>query len=199
MTAIAAAEAAKDVPSGAKFSDQVSFIIRHHVKAGRHEEYEAWLRTIIAEAAKYHGHQGAHVARPGPGGDFYEIAVRFANRTDAEAWVNSQTRKELIRQVEPLISEPETLKIKSGIDYWFTTVTEGGAPPKRWKQWLTTVSVIWPMSIVLPIALNYLFDLVPPLGAWGVRHLVQAMCMVGLLVYVVMPPYTRLLSKWLTR
>lgn len=199
MTAIATATSEKTMPGGGNFSDQVSFIIRHHVKPGLHEQYETWLHTIIAEAAKYHGHQGAHVARPAPGGDIYEIAVRFDNRSDAEAWVNSQTRKDLIRQVEPLIAEPETLKIKSGIDYWFTSVAEGGTPPPRWKQWLTTVSVIWPMSIVLPLVLGYLFELIPPLGVWGVRHLVQAMCMVGLLVYVIMPPYTRLLSKWLTR
>lgn len=194
-----------DKPGGApaadppNLADQVSFIITHHVLPGRHEDYEKWLRNIIAEAAKYKGHMGAHVMRPAHGDNVYEIAVRFATRADAESWVNSETRRSLIRDVEPLISEPEKLNIKSGIDYWFTSVTEGNKPPKVWKQWLATASVIWPLSMILPFVLAPLFENVPILGEFGVRHLVSALVTVGLLVYVIMPRYTRLIAKWLSR
>lgn len=184
---------------GAPLSEQVSFVINHHVKPGHHEEYERWLHVVTAEAAKYRGHMGTHIARPAPGGDIYEIAVRFANRPDADAWINSQTRKDLVKRIESMIVEPEKLKVKSGIDYWFTSVTEGAEPPPRWKQWLTTVSVIWPLSMVLPLILGRLFRAVPILGTFGVAQLISALCMVGLLVYVIMPRYTRLLEKWLTK
>lgn len=48
-------------------TEQVSFIIKHTVKPGENERYEAWLRNIIAEAAKFHGHQGVHIVRPTAG------------------------------------------------------------------------------------------------------------------------------------
>lgn len=179
--------------------DQVSFVIQHKVKPDHHGEYEEWLKKTIAEAAKFQGHMGTQVARPASGHDTYEIAVRFATREDAERWVESETRKELIREVEPHIAEPERLNIKSGIDYWFTSVTEGNVPPKRWKQWLTSVSVIWPLTIVIPWLLRPLFRAVPVLGTYGVSQLVVAMCVVAMVVYVVMPPYTRAIAKWLSR
>lgn len=183
-----------DVPA-----EQVSFVIQHKVKPGHHAEYETWLHHIIGEAAKFHGHMGAHIARPPGDGDTYEISVRFASREDALAWMNSATRADLVRDVLPLIQEPERLVIRSGIDYWFTPATENHVAPPRWKQWLTTVSVIWPLSMLMPLALGYVFRVVPILGRFGVAQLVTAMCMVGLLVYVIMPPYTRAISKWLSK
>ena len=179
--------------------DQVSFIIQHRVKPGHTEAYEEWLKKTILEAAKFQGHMGTQVARPAAGKNLYEISVRFATRADAERWVDSETRKGLIREVEPHIAEPEKLNIKSGIDYWFTSVTEGNVPPKRWKQWLTTVSVIWPLTIVIPLVLRPLFRAVPVLATYGVQQLIVALFVVGMVVYVVMPPYTRLIAKWLSR
>lgn len=176
-------------------SEQVSFIVQHKVIPGHEADYEAWLHRITLEAAKFRGHMGTQIARPSAGSDVYEISVRFANRADADNWIHSQTRKNLVDEVSRDIAEPEKLKVKSGIDYWFTAVTEGHKSPKVWKQWLTTVSVIWPLSMVLPLVLEHLFAAVPVLGTFGVRHLVSAMCMVGLLVWVIMPRYSRLLSK----
>lgn len=125
------------IKTGEKPSDnlreQVSFVVQHHVKPDQHGKYEEWLHKVIIEAAKYPGHLGTHVVRPGEGGDEYEISVRFASRDQAEAWINSARRRELVKEIEPIISEPERLDIKSGIDYWFTAVTEGHKAPKRWK------------------------------------------------------------------
>lgn len=163
-------------------SEQVSFIVQHKVIPGHEADYEAWLHRITLEAAKFRGHMGTQIARP-----------------SADNWIHSQTRKNLVDEVSRDIAEPEKLKVKSGIDYWFTAVTEGHKSPKVWKQWLTTVSVIWPLSMVLPLVLEHLFAAVPVLGTFGVRHFVSAMCMVGLLVWVIMPRYSRLLSKWLSK
>ncbi|MCC8181025.1 MAG: antibiotic biosynthesis monooxygenase [Planctomycetes bacterium] len=186
-------------PDAPVLTDQVSFIVRHDVKPGRHEQYEEWLKKTIAEASKFHGHMGAQVVRPTADGSIYEIAVRFATRSDAEAWIHSEKRKQLVAELSPHIQSPETLNIKSGIDYWFTSVTEGHKPPRRWKQWMTSVSVIWPLTIIVPWVLGPVFRAVPFLEHWGVRQLVVAMAVVAMVVYVVMPPYTRAIAKWLSR
>lgn len=182
-----------------KWTEQVSFVIQHDVKPGFHEQYETWLKKIIAQAAKFHGHMGAQVQRPGPDSHQYEIAVRFATRRDAENWVDSDTRRQLIEELKPIISSDEKLDIKSGIDYWFTSYTEGHRAPKRWKQWLMSVSVIWPLTMFVPLLWEPLFKAAPVLGHWGLRQGFVAVTVVALVVYVVMPPYARLLSKWLSR
>jgi Uncharacterized protein conserved in bacteria len=179
-------------------ADQVSFIIQHMVKPEYRERYEAWLHKIIEEAGTFKGHLGAHIVRPAKGEDLYEISVRFATREDAERWMHSEERRTLVREAAQLFAQPEHLDIKSGVDYWFTSATNGKSP-KVWKQWLTTVSVIWPLSMLMPHVMGKIFQWIPPLGTRGIAQLLSAMVMVGLLTWVIMPPYTRALRKWLSR
>ncbi len=108
--------------------EQVSFIIQHNVKPDCHEAYEKWLHVIIEEAGKFPGHMGAHVARPAKGGNLYEISVRFASRSDAERWADSDVRKKLVEELARFVAEPEHLNIQSGVDYWFTAATGGKSP-----------------------------------------------------------------------
>ncbi len=183
----------------AVYSDQVSFIIKHRAKPDHHGDYEAWLHKAIEAVSRFKGHMGSHVVRPPAGGHQYEIAARFASREDAEKWIHSDARRALIEELKEHLEEPEKLDIASGVDYWFTSVTEGNHPPRRWKQWLATVSVIWPLSMALPWLIDHLVEVVPFLGTFGVRQLFQSMCMVGLLMYVFMPPYARRIAKWLSR
>lgn len=193
------ANATCECERGTDLTNQVSFIISHLVKPDKHKEYEEWLRKTIATAAKHHGHMGAHVARPGDGDNLYQISVRFASRKDAEDWMASAERHQLVEEVADLIQKPETLDIRSGIDYWFTAATENHVSPPRWKQWLLTLSAVWPLSMLLSVVLGRLFAAVPNLGRFGVAQLVTGMVLVFLLTYVVMPPYTRAVRKWLSR
>lgn len=197
--ALVPANATCECERGTNLSDQVSFVIRHTVKPDKHAEYEEWLRKTIAIAAKQHGHLGAHVAKPGDGDDVYQISVRFASREDAERWMYSEERKQLITEVDDLIQVPETLDIRTGIDYWFTAATENHVSPPRWKQWLLTLSAVWPLSMILALVLPRLFAAVPVLGRFGVAQLVTGIILVFMLTYVVMPPYTKAVRKWLSR
>lgn len=195
----APANATCECAHNTNLGDQVSFIITHKVKPGMHDAYETWLHKTINIAAQQPGHMGAHVAKPSGGNDVYQISVRFASREDAERWMKSAQRADLITEVNGLIQEPEKLDIKSGIDYWFTEATENHVAPPRWKQWFLTLTAVWPLSMILPWVLDHLYAAVPFLGQFGVRHLVQGMCLVFLLTYVVMPPYTKAVRKWLSR
>ena len=180
-------------------SEQVSFVIHHTIKPGRHDAYEAWLKRIIPEAAQFPGHMGTHVARPSGNSHLYEIVVRFASHEDALHWVGSETRSNLMLELTDCLASPENVDIQSGIDYWFTPVTNAHRPPRRWKQWLITVSVIWPLSMAVPLLVGPVFQTVPLLDVFPIKTLVNAMFIVALVIYVVMPPYTRAIAKWLSR
>jgi len=45
--------------------------------------------------------------------------------------------------------------------------------------------------------LHRLLGPVPLLSAYGVEHLIASAAIVGLMVYLVMPRYTRLMARWL--
>ena len=163
-----------------------SIIIRHTVKPGHRDHYETWLRQIIAAAAQFSGHQGVHVVRPSEGHDTFEIAVRFSHPEEADTWLNSDVRRE---QVE----------IQTGIDYWFTPPTSKAKQPTRWKQWLITTAVIWPLTLIVPMVFQPIFNQLPVLALWGVRHGLGAATVVALVVYLIMPRVVRLVANWLFR
>lgn len=67
----------------------------------------------------------------------------------------------------------------------------------RWKQWLITTAVIWPLTILVPLLWWPLFQVAPVLETWGLRHGLVAATIVALVVYVVMPRVVRRVSPWL--
>jgi len=174
---------------------QVFFVVQHRVRPGCTEDYERWLTRIIPVAASFSGHLGAHVVRPPKGRRDYVIVVRFASGDEAAHWETSDARRALVAETQAWLETAEMIDVKSGIDYWFTVPESVGSPP-RWKQWLVTTLVIWPLSILVPMALKPIFALAPA----AIHPLLQAglitTAIVGLVIYVVMPHVVRILSPW---
>ena len=174
---------------------QVFLVVQHSVRPGCAEDYERWLTRIIPVAASFPGHLGTHVVRPPKGRRDYVIVVRFASSDEAARWEKSDTRGALVAEIQAWLETAETIDLKSGIDYWFTVPDSVGSPP-RWKQWLVTTLVIWPLTILMPMVLKPIFALVPT----AIHPLIQGgfvvMAIVGLVIYVVMPNVVRFLSPW---
>lgn len=179
--------------------EQVSFVVRHQIRAGAAADYETWLRRVMAKATYYPGHLGVQVVRPPEGGRDYVTVVRFASEADARRWASSSERRELVAEVRGLLERGDEVEILSGIDFWFTPETPHQKPPVRWKQWLITTSVIWPLTLIVPPVFAPLFERLPPLGRWGISHGIIAATIVALVIYVVMPRYVKAVSRWLFR
>ncbi|RAH36981.1 antibiotic biosynthesis monooxygenase [Halomonas sp. SL1] len=182
-----------ETPSGAS----VTIRIQHRVRPEARDHYEGWLRRIIEVAGRYCGHQGVHVLRPTADGCDYEIAVRFASEEQADHWRHSDERRRLLDEILPSLQRKETVEIHSGIDYWFTPSTSKAKQPVRWKQWLVTTAVIWPLTMLVPLFWQPLFAVQPVLATWGIRHGLIAATVVALVIYVVMPRVVRLVARWM--
>ncbi|MEC7120684.1 MAG: antibiotic biosynthesis monooxygenase [Pseudomonadota bacterium] len=177
----------------------VSVLIQHRVRAEHLTNYEQWLIDIIQAAAQFAGHHGVNILKPVSHHNQYEISVRFASQAEAEAWLSSEIRQRFLQRAEPYLHAPESIEISSGIDNWFQPINPHIPTPVRWKQWLLTTLVIWVLTMVVPPILAYLFEAIPVLGVWGIRHGITAAIIVGLVVYVIMPRLARALSGWLMR
>lgn len=182
-------------------SDSVSFVVRHHLREGAQAAYELWLNENMRVAAAFHGYRGIKVVRPPANGLDYTLVLDFATHDDATRWHQSTERADLIKNVQPHLNVAPQVTVGAGIDYWFQAEPAApGLPPQKppaWKQWLITTSVIWPLSMVVPFAFDPLFHAIPALGTYGVAHGIQAAVVIALVVWIIMPPYTRLLHGWL--
>ena len=99
--------------------------------------------------------------------------------------------------MKPLFAGADEFHISSGLDFWFTPASGKANTPVRWKQFLLTWSAIFPLALGVP------FAVVPVLRALGMPSslplttLAVTAVIVFLMVYVVMPRYTRLVQRWL--
>ena len=187
-----------DHPSSSTLGRGATAVITHRVRDGQQEGYEAWLNEIGPLCRSYPGHLDLQIIRPIPGlTATYTVIIRFDTREHLQGWMSSQDRKRLIEQVRPLLVQDDDFFIRSGLDFWFTPEGARAKVPVRWKQFLVTWSAILPLVLVIPLVVamglrqlgvpqNHYLDLLLSTGS-----------VVWVMVYLVMPHYTKLIQRWL--
>jgi uncharacterized protein len=172
-----------------------AFIITHTVKSGREAEYERWLDQILGPVSSFPGYLGREIFRPPEGTRKYTTITRFDSLEHLDAWVQSDIRKLYVERVRDLLEKGDIHEIRTGIDFWFTP--EGARPPKPWKQFLLTLSAVYPLSLVILIILNSLAHLAPFISDPWINGALMAVILTASLTFLIMPRYTRLTKRWL--
>ncbi len=173
-------------------------VITHRVRAERHADYERWLDEIAPLCKAAPGHLDWHIVRPIAGlTETFTVVIRFDTTEHLKAWMDSAERKRLIERAEPFFVTGDDFFISSGLDFWFAPAGAKAKIPVRWKQYLVTWSAIYPLALGVPLVV------VPALRQVGAPDnpllvtLVVTGVVVYLMVYVVMPRYTRWVQRWL--
>lgn len=173
-------------------------VITHRVRVDKHADYERWLNEIAPLCKAAPGHLDWHIVRPIPGlTETYTVIIRFDTRDHLQNWMASPERERLIEKVQPLFVSGDDFFISSGLDFWFAPKGAQARIPVRWKQFLVTWSAIYPLALGVPLVV------VPVLRRLGVPDnlpftpLVVTGIVVFLMVYLVMPRYTRFVQRWL--
>ncbi|MFZ6048987.1 antibiotic biosynthesis monooxygenase [Pseudomonas sp. CR3202] len=180
--------------------DVVTLLIRHRIKQGQEQQYEAWLRRIIAIAKGYPGHLGIDVVRDRKDGlHLFTSILRFASTAQLQAWLDSAERRQLVEEVSPLLADGDQLEINPEREFWFTPAPADMPQPPRWKQACVTFLVILPLALLVPLLWQPLFRLWPWLGGYVPSNVVITLSIVMLVVYLFMPPVTRFFAGWLNQ
>lgn len=173
-------------------------VISHMIKPGMQAEYEQWINGIAIDSLAAQGVLDRQVVRPIAGlTTDYTVILRFSTHEDLQRWMSSPERAAHIEQVKPFLAKDDRFFVRSGLDFWFTPEGAKAKVPVRWKQFLVTWSAIVPLSL----ASGHL--LMPLLHKAGLPVMLYSDAMIGaaavvaMMVYVVMPRYTRLVQRWL--
>ncbi|MBP9854971.1 MAG: antibiotic biosynthesis monooxygenase [Candidatus Omnitrophica bacterium] len=173
-------------------------VITHHVHEGKHDLYEAWLKQIVPVCRSYPGHLDLQVIRPVPSlTTTYTVVIRFDTVEHLRNWVTSDDRKSFIEKVQPILQKDDHVHIRSGLDFLFTQEGSGAKVPTRWKQALLTWSALFPVGLMVRWAMLPVFN---QLGLTEHDHLkvfINSGITIVIMVYLVMPHYTKLVQKWL--
>jgi antibiotic biosynthesis monooxygenase (ABM) superfamily enzyme len=173
-------------------------IVTHRVHDKHQQNYEIWLREISSVCRSYPGHLDLQVVRPIHGmTSTYTIVIRFDTQDNLQKWVGSNDRKSFILKAAPLLDKGDQLHFKSGIDFWFTPEGANAKLPKRWKQALLTWSALFPVGVITNLTCTPLLNRLGFPHQQQLRTLILSGVAIILMVYVVMPRYTKFAQKWL--
>jgi len=175
-----------------------SVVISHHILDRKQKFYEDWLKEIEPMCRNSVGNIDWQIIRPIPNLTFnYTVIIRYDTIENLRTWIESDTRKKLIEKVKPFFAKDDNYTINSGLDFLFQTENEKVKSPVRWKQYLVTWSAIFPLSILIPMTV------IPGLKtlSFPENKFINAFFVSGIIVfimvYLLMPGYTRLIRNWL--
>jgi antibiotic biosynthesis monooxygenase (ABM) superfamily enzyme len=80
---------------------------------------------------------------------------------------------------------------------------DSGAPqplkkPNRWKQFLLTVSAVYPLTLLIPEVLRIISHVIPALRETVIRGILSATLLVASLLFVIIPLLNRVFKSWLS-
>lgn len=181
-----------------KPDEGATVVITHRVRENRQSEYERWLEEIAPLCQASPGHLDWHIVRPIAGlTETYTVIIRFDTKAHLQAWMESPTRARLVEKARPLFVTGDDFFVSSGLDFWFTPTGAKARVPVRWKQFLVTWSAIYPLALVVPLIVTPVLQYLGVPNNRFVATLAATGLVVFLMVYVVMPRYTKLLQRWL--
>lgn len=175
-----------------------TLVITHRVRENKVADYEEWLKEISPLAKASPGNLDWNIVRPIRGlTSTFTIILRFDSEAHLRGWIESPTRARLIEKAHPLLVKGDDFHISSGLDFWFEPPGAKALVPVRWKQLLVTWSAIYPLVLAVPLVVRPALGQVSLAQNRPLTALVVTGIVVFLMVYVVMPRYTRLLKRWL--
>lgn len=174
----------------------VTLVITHTLRPDQAQRYEQWLGKIMPVAAEFPGHLGANVIRPTDGQNLWNIIIRFDTVEHLYNWTQSDTRRALVEEIAPLLAEGDKTEIRTEAAFWFTPPASHVRQPKRWKQFLITLLVIFPSTNLVPWLTSIVL---PSMKGSLLLHLINDACVVALVVWFWMPIVTRLFAGWLKK
>ena len=179
-------------------SQGATAVITHRVHEDNQNDYERWIHHIYPACQRCLGHLDINIVRPIPDKtQTYTIIIRFDTTENLENWMNSPLRAGLITEVKDILMHGDEYSISSGLDFLFTQGQTKAPVPKRWKQYVLTLTAIYPMVLLLPVLL---IPLLRQLGVPAFKPtdvLILVLIIVFLMVYVIMPRLTKLVRHWL--
>ena len=173
-------------------------VISHRVKDEHQSDYQKWLDEIVPIAKSYPGHMGVVVIKPVPGATVtYTIVIRFDTQDNLLSWMGSQSRTQLISRVQPFLADEDKFEVLKGLDFWFSPDGVTTKIPTRWKQCIVTWTAIYPLVTAVTIIQGIIFKRFYINPNHYLNSLIVTAIVVLMMVYVVMPRYTKLVHKWL--
>jgi uncharacterized protein len=173
--------------------EPVTAVFSRRVKPGREAEYAGLAEGVTAASASFRGQLAATILHDGRD---YALVYTFESPDTLDAWLDSDIRRAFVVTADKLAESHRRLQPKSGLETWFTLPGKATIkPPPRWKMWLVSFVVLYPLVVC------FQEWLAPVLKSWPLflRSAIFPLVLLTTMTYGVMPVVTRMTRRWLYR
>lgn len=148
----------KEIPADeTKMKRNVTEVIITDVNVEKENDYRNWVAKIHQAEAKFPGFRGAYMQSPTQGKDKHWITLlQFDTMENLDRWLESDERKELLKESSSMISSLETHRVISPYAGWFASIAKVGVSPPVWKETMIILLVLFPLVM---LELKYLSPL----------------------------------------
>lgn len=162
---------------------------------GREGEFLAAEKALEAAARSFNGFAGYELLKPiQQVGGAWTSLYRFESSHDADEWLRSKTRAQLLEALRVEVAHTAVRKVPSAFGSWFSFDEADGASTPNWKQSMTVLLMLYPTIMCLNYLTSYLRGIGIPLFLRTFASNVLSTIALG---FVLMPLATRALSFWL--
>jgi len=172
---------------------EVTTVIYHRVKDGDLAQYREWQPRITAACKKFEGYIDTQLVEPGvvtQDDNEFVLVFRFESRALLREWIDSDTRKGLLKEAERFTLGQPKIATFSGLEHWFSP----GSSPPRYKMTMVTFFAIWPLVHFLPMLTDHYLHF----GKLGNEFITLAL-IVTTMSYVALPLACKVFGFWLKR
>ncbi len=180
----------------AALASVVTEVVTTQVKPGKDREYRDWAERIHRAEAQFPGYRGNFLQPPASSGQHYwTTLVRFATPRQLDAWLNSDVRKELLREHDALVRSWEHHRLPGSFAGWFPPDPVSGQSPPSWKQSMLVILMLFPIVV---LELRFLTPVIGGLSPAALGTFIGNVISVFLLAWPFMPIAIAAMNWWLT-
>jgi antibiotic biosynthesis monooxygenase (ABM) superfamily enzyme len=171
----------------------VSEVITTYVKRGREREYQEWATRIHEAERQFPGYCGGFMQPPAGGQRCWTTLVRFERPEELDAWLESDTRRNLLREHDEIVESWEAHRVPSAFAGWFAGASPDAPAPPVWKQSMLVILVLFPIVV---LERRFLNPLLAGLN-WPLAIFIGNVVSVALLAWPFMPLVIGRMTWWL--
>jgi len=104
---------------GGKGRKDVTVVVSRNVYPGHEQEYDEWVRKLVAAAKESPGNRGVTMLIPPPGqSGLYHVVLRFADEKSVHQWETSYIRQKLSHEADAF--SRRSRQEATGLETWFS-------------------------------------------------------------------------------
>ena len=177
-------------------SEPVTIVFSQCVAPRNQDEFVALHDDAVERLGEFPGFLGSQLLPPVEGvQEEYVIVASFASRTNLDRWLESDTRREWLDQIEQLVEGDRTYNVVGGFGGWFPSQASQSQGPKRWKQAIAVFIALFPTVLLITLIRGAIAPNMNVVLAVFIGNVLGIL----ILTYVLMPPLTHRLRHWLSR